>query len=308
MQAAGLQFIKFFIFFLKKPYQFLPLGKWRRRLWEFVQTKKSLSRKKNCIATISISIANAKILFFFPQKCSVSNETLDSSFFFDGRFNRAVVFSIFTLVCLLSFPLWFGLFQIVLFVRLLSWTHIWHISLKSLCIRPIWHRIQETWKKNTYSPALACANFKCHFIFHSGSSKRDFCCKEHSCKSKIVKVSNFPPVFTRFLLFLSSPVFERYDTEAKISNFLPFVCLFVKLDTYLAYLSPISLYSNDMTPNARNLKKKHLFSCLYLRKFWICHSGFSKRSFWCKQHSCSCLFSQLSTKLLKFPKLSWSFF
>ena len=86
-----------------------------------------------------------------------------------------------------------------------------------------------------------------------------FAAKNTAVSHKIVKVSNFPPVFTRFLLFLSSPVFERYDTEAKISNFLPFVCLFVKLDTYLAYLSPISLYSNDMTPNARNLKKTPVF-------------------------------------------------
>ena len=68
---------------------------------------------------------------------------------------------------------------------------------------------------------------------------RNFWCQEHSSKSKIVKASNFPPVLTGFLL----------------SFFL-------------------SLYSNDMTPNSRNLKK-HLFSCLCL---------------------------------LKFPKLSWSFF
>ena len=98
-----------------------------------------------------------------------------------------------------------------------------------------------------------------------------FAAKNTAVSHKIVKVSNFPPVFTRFLLFLSSPVFERYDTEAKISNFLPFVCLFVKLDTYLAYLSPISLYSNDMTPISRNLKK-HLFSFIF-KIYFVCLLG-----------------------------------
>ena len=109
-----------------------------------------------------------------------------------------------------------------------------------------------------------------------------FAAKNTAVSHKIVKVSNFPPVFTRFLLFLSSPVFERYDTEAKISNFLPFVCLFVKLDTYLAYLSPISLYSNDMTPNARNLKKN------------TCFPSFLKFSLFVKLDTCLAYLSQVS--------------
>ena len=135
------------------------------------------------------------------------------------------------------------------------------------------------------------------------------------------KFQIFSPLFVCLLswthiwhIFLQSPcirtIWHRFQETWKNTCFPSFFkfSLFVKLDTCLAYLSQVSLYSNDMTPNARNLKKKHLFSCLYLRKFWICHSGFSKRSFWCKQHSCSCLFSQLSTKLLKLTKLSWSFF
>jgi len=75
-------------------------------------------------------------------------------------------------------------------------------------------------------------------IFHSGSSKRNFWCKEHSCSSKIVKVSNFPPVLTGFLL-----------------SFFP--CI------------------RTIWHRIQETWKKHLFSCLYL---------------------------------LKFPKLSWSFF
>ena len=133
----------------------------------------------------------------------------------------------------------------------------------------------------------------CHFIFHSGSSKRNFCCKEHSCKSKIVKVSNFPPLFTRFLLsfflslysndmtpkqkfqifsplfvcllswthiwhiFLQSPcirtIWHRFQETWKNTCFPSFFkfSLFVKLDTCLAYLSQVSLYSNDMTKNEK---------------------------------------------------------
>ena len=149
----------FLYFFWKNPISFCLLANDVAVFENLYKQKNPFLEKKIVLLRFRFRLLMPKNVFF-PQKCSVSNETLDSSFFFDGRFNRAVVFSIFTLVCLLSFPLWFGLFQIVLFVRLLSWTHIWHISLKSLCIRPIWHRIQETWKKNTYFPALACANFK----------------------------------------------------------------------------------------------------------------------------------------------------
>ena len=38
------------------------------------------------------------------QKCSVSSENQDLSFFFDGRFDGGVVFPFFSLVCLLSWP------------------------------------------------------------------------------------------------------------------------------------------------------------------------------------------------------------
>ena len=119
-------------------------------------------------------------------------------------------------VCLLSFPLWFGLFQIVLFVRLLSWTHIWHISLKSLCIRPIWHRIQETWKKTPILlPWLAqISNVTSFFI--QALQNATFAVKNTAVSQKLSKLA-IVHLFSRDFFFLSFPVFERYDTNSIFS-------------------------------------------------------------------------------------------
>ena len=54
---------------------------------------------------MALVLAEKKCIFSkIPQKCSVFNETQELSFFRRGDFNRAVVFSIFTFVCLLSWP------------------------------------------------------------------------------------------------------------------------------------------------------------------------------------------------------------
>ena len=68
---------------------------------------------------------------------------------------------------------------------------------------PVFQRYDTKAKISYFSSLIWCV---ITIIFHSGSSKRNFWCKEHSCSSKkIVKVSNFPPVLTGFLLsfFLS---------------------------------------------------------------------------------------------------------
>ena len=62
---------------------------------------------------------------------------------------------------------------------------------------PVFERYDTKAKISYFSSSIWCV---ITIIFHSGSSKRNFWCKEHSCSSKIVKVSNFSPVFTRFLL------------------------------------------------------------------------------------------------------------
>ena len=100
---------------------------------------------------------------------------------------------------------------------------------------PVFERYDTKAKISYFSSLIWCV---ITIIFHSGSSKRNFWCNEHSCSSKIVKVSNFSPVFTGFLL-----------------SFFP--CI------------------RTIWHRIQETWKKHLFSCLYL---------------------------------LKFPKLSWSFF
>ena len=73
---------------------------------------------------------------------------------------------------------------------------------------PVFERYDTKAKISYFSSLIWCV---ITIIFHSGSSKRNFWCKEHSCSSKIVKVSNF----SRDFFFLSFPVSERYDTEFK---------------------------------------------------------------------------------------------
>ena len=120
---------------------------------------------------------------------------------------------------------------------------------------PVFERYDTEAKISNFSSLIWCV---VTLFFIQALQNATFAVKNTAVSQKLSKLAIFH-LFSRDFFFLSFPVFERYDTEAKISNFLPFVCLFVKLDTYLAYLSPISLYSNDMTPNARNLKKTPVF-------------------------------------------------
>ena len=62
---------------------------------------------------------------------------------------------------------------------------------------PVFERYDTKAKISYFSSLIWCV---ITIISHSGSSKRDFWCKEHSCSSKIVKVGNFPPVLTGFIL------------------------------------------------------------------------------------------------------------
>jgi hypothetical protein len=62
---------------------------------------------------------------------------------------------------------------------------------------PVFERYDTKAKISYFTSLIWCG---ITIIFHSGSSKRNFWCNEHSCSSKIVKVSNFSPVFTGFLL------------------------------------------------------------------------------------------------------------
>ena len=138
-------------------------------------------------------------------------------------------------------------------------------------------------KKNTYSPALACANFKCHFIFHSGSSKRNFCCKEHSCKSKIVKVSNFPPDFHEISSLFLSLYSNDMTPKQKFQIFSPlFVCLLSWTHIWHILLQ---------SPCIRTIWHQFNFLNFFLFDlvcyYFIFHSGFSKRNFWCKEHCSS---------------------
>jgi len=123
---------------------------------------------------------------------------------------------------------------------------------------PVFKRYDTEAKISNFSSLIWCV---VTLFLIQALQNATFAVKNTAVSQKLSKLAIFH-LFSRDFFFLSFPVFERYDTEAKISNFLPFVCLFVKLDTYLAYLSPISLYSNDMTPISRNTKKK-MFSFIF---------------------------------------------
>jgi len=123
-----------------------------------------------------------------------------------GCFPYFLKFSLF--VCLLSSFLPFFLPPVkrtIIFVNFFSnfqgftlvpWQKVGRIGL--FFPLPVFQRYDTKAKISYFSSLIWCV---ITIIFHSGSSKRNFWCKEHSCSSKkIVKVSNFPPVLTGFLL------------------------------------------------------------------------------------------------------------
>ena len=138
---------------------------------------------------MALVLAEKKCIFSkIPQKCSVFNETQDLSFFFDGRFNRGVVFSIFTFVCLLSWP------QAFFFKK-----HRFLPFFPSLVKRTI---------------ILVIFFFKFSRLHLITVAKSWQNLPWISCKS--LKFSNFSSFCLYFSQILSfpSPVFKRYDTNS----------------------------------------------------------------------------------------------
>ena len=88
---------------------------------------------------------------------------------------------------------------------------------------PVFERYDAEAKISNFSSLIWCV---VTLFFIQALQNATFAVKNTAVSQKLSKLAIFH-LFSRDFFFLSFPVFERYDTEAKISNFLPFVCLFV---------------------------------------------------------------------------------
>ena len=161
-----------------------------------------------------------------PQKCSVFNETQDLSFFRPGDFNRAVVFSSFTFVCLLS------------------WPQAFFLQNSAFC--------------NLFTAAASemTAHWFPNFFFWSFPAKLGY------LRTKIDRKRHFGCNLTRFSLIayksLSNPSF--LSLVNRTINLVIFLSQIVKGFTLVPWQKvflpkslanpslPFSLYSNDTTP------------------------------------------------------------